>query len=62
MEGKRGPLRRVVETVLVTTGDGVDGLPVRVWRERLECGHLQGIKTDLFGQTTAARRRCRQCT
>lgn len=29
--------------------------------EKYECGHVAGVKDDIFGSTNAARRRCIQC-
>lgn len=29
--------------------------------ERLECGHAQLRKSDIYGPTNAQRRRCRKC-
>lgn len=46
------PLRRVIETNMRDDG---------TLREVLECGHVQGVKRDIFGYTSAARRRCRKC-
>lgn len=32
-----------------------------IWVEVLECGHKQAVKTDIYGETNAVRRRCRKC-
>lgn len=47
------PLRKVIGYVDVD-GNG--------WiKEKLECGHIVGIKQDIYGATNAYRRRCKQC-
>lgn len=50
-----GPLRKVVGHVQI------EFMGFMVWREKLECGHLQAEKRDIYGPTNAERRRCRQC-
>ena len=54
---KPAPLRRVIETFSKPVGS-MGGV---VWRERLECGHEVSVKQDIYGETNAARRRCKQC-
>lgn len=53
---RKGPLRAVVALVEVELS-----ARTRVWRERLECGHIVGIKHDFYGETTARKRRCWKC-
>jgi hypothetical protein len=61
------PLRRIVnrEQVLVSGGytDDGDYLGVPVYRtvEDLECGHRVNVKVDIYGETNAERRRCKEC-
>ncbi len=48
------PLRRVV-------GHAPHPEYPSVLQEVLECGHQQNPRTDIYGETNAARRRCRKC-
>jgi hypothetical protein len=49
----RHPLRLVVDSFADPATSAL--------KERLECGHVQGVRQDIFGDTNAVRRRCRQC-
>ncbi len=51
------PLRRIVGVEAVK----IAGTSVSVRKERLECGHLMRPRSDMIGETHAARRRCSQC-
>lgn len=53
---RTGPLRKIVDRVPHTIAPGVE-----VLYERLECGHEQRVVQDIYGDTFAVRRRCRQC-
>lgn len=54
---KYGPLRKIISYEQKEI-EGTDILrPVEV----LECGHRVWIKTDIYGETNAYRRRCRYC-
>lgn len=62
------PLRKIVgiEHVPLTDIHGNEyvndfGETPQVRKERLECGHLINIKQDIYGETNAYRRRCRDC-
>ena len=64
----RDPLRKIVDYVWepLRLADGTIykdqfGDELRFKKEKLECGHIVSIKKDIFGETNAARRRCRQC-
>jgi hypothetical protein len=57
----RAPLRKIVGREQVSLGRTEDGMDVLVWREKLECGHLQRPVEDFIGETHAVRRRCKQC-
>lgn len=46
------PLRRIIGARRTSEG---------LTRELLECGHEIPEKSDLYGPTTAQRRRCRHC-
>lgn len=47
------PLRKIVDTF----ADEETG----ALKERLECGHIIGVKKDIYGHTTATKRRCWKC-
>lgn len=47
------PLRKVIESF----NDKETG----AMKERLECGHVQNVKQDIYGYTYANKRRCRKC-
>lgn len=52
---QRCPLRKIT---------GYENIPVLggyLQYEILECGHKQSVKTDIYGETNANRRRCRKC-
>jgi hypothetical protein len=51
-----GPLREIIGYVDVELAPGVD-----VQHEKLECGHVFPIRTDMIGKTNAYRRRCWRC-
>lgn len=57
----KAPLRKVVGWVEVDTGAMMYGKPVKVWRQKLECGHLKLEGRDIYGPTNAERRRCHKC-
>ena len=61
------PLRKIVEIVFEPMKD-IHGNPLIIHgdemqqrRELLECGHKVRVKQDIYGETNATRRRCRQC-
>lgn len=56
---RKGPLRKVVSEAAVTYE--IAGYEVTRLREVLECGHVNRIPTDRYGEYTAERRRCRKC-
>lgn len=51
-ETNKRPLRTIVDTFTNEHGSIM---------ERLECGHAQVRKSDIYGPTNAYRRRCRKC-
>jgi len=52
-----GPLRKIVRCEMrAVTQSGVELL-----FEILECGHAQRPINDIYGETVAVRRRCREC-
>lgn len=59
-----GPLRKVLGNVLVTwrmvarPGTAYEHLNSY---ELLECGHIQRVRSDIFGEYYSPRRRCSQC-
>jgi hypothetical protein len=56
------PLRKVIGIESVQISDGkYDGIKVFVNREKLECGHTIPIPSDIYGETNAYFRRCKQC-
>ena len=57
MKKKLAPLRKIVEFTWEALTPG--GTEIR--KEKLECGHTQAIKSDIYGQTHPVRRRCRKC-
>lgn len=66
LKATMGPLRRVLFTVPLAIEDpakaGAEGRDyVEVPHEVYECGHAAVRKSDIYGQTNASRRRCRQC-
>ena len=50
----KGPLRKVVDVVPDPQFKGLT-------KELLECGHLAGRTSDIFGHRPAERRRCSKC-
>jgi hypothetical protein len=57
---RKGPLRKVVGQVN-RPWKLEDGREIDSWYEVLECGHEQRPVSDIYGETYAYRRRCRQC-
>lgn len=53
---RKGPLRKVIDTVAATTRSGF----TRMF-DVLECGHVNRVPTDIYGETNAYRRRCSKC-
>lgn len=60
-ENKRYQLRKIVGSQPVKVSQDLDGKPTYLLAEILECGHTQFPKRDIYGETNAVRRRCRQC-
>lgn len=59
---RKWPLRRVIEDVWVEVPPLLPaGSPFKVRRQKLECGHLIGIPTDMLGERYPERRRCGKC-
>ena len=56
----KGPLRKVIDEFTTHHQDTMGVKHQRYW-ERLECGHVVRVKTDMFGETNAYKRRCKQC-
>ena len=52
------PLRKIIGTKFVNVGINYE---MFLLHEELECGHVQLPKHDIFGETNATRRRCREC-
>lgn len=61
MEHRKPPLQRVVRLEEREVGRSWVRIPITVLHEVLACGHTQRVKTDIYGQTTAYRRRCKPC-
>lgn len=57
MKKPRTKLRRVIDW----GGISIKGHVLPIWYELLECGHIIRTPTDIFGETSADRRRCRKC-
>ncbi len=57
LRDKYGPLRRVIGY----EKRAIEGTDIMIGVEILECGHRVCIKTDIYGETNAYRRRCRYC-
>lgn len=57
----RDPLAKIIEVGFQRIGVSEIGVEYRRRRERLLCGHYVRIKQDIFGETNATRRRCREC-
>ena len=58
------PLRKVVgrqRRVLGDTEIGGEMTEIAVMDELLECGHAVRPREDFFGETNAAKRRCKEC-
>lgn len=58
-QNKKYYLRKIVKRFVETEKIG-DWTYDRV-KELLECGHSQSPKSDIYGETNAARRRCLKC-
>lgn len=56
---RKGPLRKVISESTQYIQVGSRDVPQNV--EHLECGHIQRVPTDMYGEYYAERRRCRQC-
>lgn len=63
----KAPLRLVLGRISAPAGTDLlqrDSGPVsetEIPYELLECGHIQLPRSDIYGETNAARRRCRFC-
>lgn len=58
---RKGPLRRVVDTFYRDYKLPEGARPLRQAVELLECGHVQRVISDFYGETNAYCRRCRKC-
>lgn len=58
---RRGPLKKVIGewcgTWTYSDGHTINNVMI----ERLECGHIQRVPRDFYGEYWAYRRRCGQC-
>jgi hypothetical protein len=57
------PLRKVVSIDIVPSSQYFqkETMPGETRVEKLECGHWQMPKRDIYGETNAYRRRCKKC-
>lgn len=55
----KGPLRVVIEDYF----DEVEVFGRKIYRhvKKLECGHIQRVRTDMYGGFHSYRRRCGEC-
>ena len=58
--GNCGPLRKVISRT-TERYELPSGYVAYLECEVLECGHVIRIKQDIYGETNAYRRRCKQC-
>lgn len=56
---RKGPLRKVEYDLWKDTE--ICGRKLKQHFEHLECGHEQRIPTDIYGEFSSYRRRCKQC-
>lgn len=68
LKEKKGPLRRVLFEAMFPVDDEENvqaarqgRAPIEIPFEVYECGHKAVRKSDIYGPTNAARRRCHQC-
>lgn len=57
---KGAPLRKVIGTLKVEAGE-FQGEMLYYTHELYECFHHEMPRSDMYGETNATRRRCRQC-
>ena len=55
----KGPLRLVVDDFWQE--EKFETFTLRRHVERLECGHIIRVRTDIYGEFYSARRRCGEC-
>ena len=61
MKKQLAPLKQVTRNVEREIKDARGFVIASVWEEELECGHIVGIKQDIYGKMNAYRRRCSKC-
>jgi hypothetical protein len=64
MADKKGrPLRKVLGVISYNSAHDMPEIKTttRIPFEVLECGHLQIVKSDIYGEYHAVKRRCRYC-